>query len=156
MQSYNVLYRGRAEDVMNIKLINKGRLAELLFITTFALLLTLNMTACGGHIKNGDVNSGIKGVATVGPVSPVSRPGEVNEKPYEDAVIVVMSLDNKEAARANADADGSFIIKLPPGKYEVAPSNTAGSMLPYAAPFQVDVAEGEYTEVTVSYDSGIR
>lgn len=53
-------------------------------------------------------------------------------------------------------ADGHFTVHLPPGTYELVPTHTGGGPLPSAEPMTVTVLEGEYTEVTVTFDSGVR
>jgi hypothetical protein len=53
-------------------------------------------------------------------------------------------------------ADGHFTIDLPPGTYELVATEPRGAPLPSAEPMTVTVLEGEYTEVTVTFDSGVR
>lgn len=52
--------------------------------------------------------------------------------------------------------DGEFTVDLPPGTYELVPTVPGGGPLPSAEPMTVTVQDGEYTEVTVLFDSGVR
>jgi hypothetical protein len=129
--------------------------AVLLMITAFALALALGMAACQSGAPE-KLNSGIKGIATLGPLTPVTRQGEANDKPYAGAVIIVKNASGTEITRTNTAQDGSFYISLPEGNYTVEGANPEGTMLPYAAPFEVKVEKDAYTEITVSFDTGIR
>lgn len=104
------------------------------------------------------LNSGIEGICMIGPVNPVEKPGETNEKPYADAVIVIFDAEGvREVTRFEVNEDGTFRFKLQPGTYVVKPENGSGSsLLPYASPTEITVSEGQYTKMTVNFDSGIR
>jgi hypothetical protein len=103
-------------------------------------------------------DSGIEGVALVGPVFPVERPGVPNTKPLVGAVISVKTADGSaEVTRVVADGTGRFHIRLAPGRYLIVPlPPQPGQFLPRGTPQTIDVQAGDYTDVTVSYDSGIR
>jgi hypothetical protein len=107
---------------------------------------------------NQNAASGIQGVAWVGPIFPVSRPGVPNSQPLAGAVISIESASgSSEVARVTADKNGRFLISLAPGHYRIVPvPPVAGEFLPRGMPETVEVLEGEFTHVTVSYDSGIR
>src|SRR5690349_5902764 len=113
------------------------KFAVLLMVTAFALACVLVMVACQG-VAPEKLNSGIKGTATLGPISPVSRPGETNEKLYDGAVIIVKNASGStEIARTTTAQDGSFSVDLPEGSYMVEGASPEGNILPYAAPFEV-------------------
>src|SRR2546423_7312196 len=86
--------------------------------------------------------TGVEGVATIGPVMPVSRPGEPNTRPLANAVITVRAAAEAGAprpdgaprrrrgtalaeergavvARVRCDSRGHFRIVLPPGTYRL-------------------------------------
>jgi hypothetical protein len=56
--------------------------------------------------------------------------------------------------RVRSDEDGRFRVGLSPGDYVVDPES--GDPFPVAGPQDVTVVEGAYTEVVVSFDTGIR
>jgi hypothetical protein len=99
------------------------------------------------------LDSGITGLVTLGPISPVERPGVPNERPYA-ATIIVKRTDGSVVAQVRSGEDGRFTIKLPPGAYVLEPQN--GQPLPRAEAQQVTVLPHAFTEVTVAFDSGIR
>jgi len=101
----------------------------------------------------GSEDSGIRGLVTIGPISPVERPGEPTDRPYA-ATIVIERVDGTTAAETKSGGDGRFSVNLAPGSYVLEPQN--GNPLPIARPQHVTVAPRTFTEVTVEYDSGIR
>jgi hypothetical protein len=115
-----------------------------------ALVLAAN-PACG---KQPPVNSGIEGEVSVGPISPVSRPGEVNSRPFAADIIVRRATDNHVAVEFRSAEDGTFRVELPPGTYLVEPQK--GNPLPIASSQEVRVVAGRFTRIHVDYDSGIR
>lgn len=102
--------------------------------------------------------SGIMGVAKVGPISPVSRPGQANDKPLAGATISIQpDGGGPEITRQTADASGNFRIMLPPGTYLLVPlPPQAGQTLPRGTSQTVTVAPNQVLRVVVDYDSGIR
>lgn len=74
-------------------------------------------------------------------------------KPYP-AVLVVTDSEDREVARATAAADGTFTIPLPPGEYVILPQS--GNPFPQASPLDVTVVPGQFAEIQVNYDTGIR
>jgi len=103
-------------------------------------------------------SSGIAGIALVGPITPVERPGVPNARPLPGAIVTVQPENGgDEIARGTADEKGRFKVPLIPGVYRIVPlPPKPGSVLPRGAPQQVRVREGAFTRVTVRYDSGIR
>jgi hypothetical protein len=102
--------------------------------------------------------SGIRGVARVGPISPVERPGVPNSRPLAGAVITVQpARGGRELARAVTDRSGRFQLRLTPGAYLLVPlPPQPGAQFPIGRPQPVAVRPGRVTDVTVRYDSGIR
>jgi hypothetical protein len=100
--------------------------------------------------------SGIRGVAMAGPIYPHEIPGVINEKPLADALIVVEGETGKEVARQRTDANGRFQIPLAPGTYRVVPLPPGRPVFPRAEPFQVVVRPGEFKELIIDYNTGIR
>jgi hypothetical protein len=102
--------------------------------------------------------SGIRGVAMAGPIYPVSRPGEPNERPLAGAIITVHPANGgPEITRVVADQRGRFYIDLAPGSYLLVPlAPTPGVPWPRGLAETVVVMPDGLTRVVVNYDTGIR
>jgi hypothetical protein len=102
--------------------------------------------------------SGIRGIAVAGPVFPVERPGEPNNRPLPFAILTVQPRGGgNEIARQRADEAGRFEIALAPGTYRLVPlPPDPEAQLPRGRPQTVVVRPGRFTEVTAEYDTGIR
>jgi hypothetical protein len=102
--------------------------------------------------------SGIRGTVVLGPTCPVeASPGENAPipclTPYA-ATLVILNNENARVAQVASGADGNFEINLPPGDYVIAPES--GDPYPIAQPLPVTVIAGQYSDVEVNYDTGIR
>ena len=102
--------------------------------------------------------SGIRGTVLLGPTCPTgSEPGAHDPvpciTPYA-AELVVLDLENVVVERVTSGADGKFTVDLVPGEYVIAPES--GNPYPIAQPVPVTVAPGQYIEVEINYDTGIR
>jgi hypothetical protein len=98
--------------------------------------------------------------AVAGPVCPVERdPPDpaCAPRPVAAARVFVQPGDGRDilVAQGATGADGVLELELPAGDYIVAGGEVEGLMgLP--EPMTVTVAAGRITEVTLSYDTGIR
>ena len=120
-------------------------------ISVYFLVLLLG--ACS-QFSPTPADSGIRGQVSIGPVCPVVQAGmDCDDKPYQ-ADLTVLTSRGKEVIRFQSDADGTFEIALFPGDYILRPESPNG--LPYAAEQSFSVLAGQFTELTVNYDSGIR
>jgi hypothetical protein len=99
-------------------------------------------------------DSGIEGRVLLGPQCPVVS--EATPCPDEPVAtqVVVMSRDGEEVARGRSGSDGRFRIALDPGSY-VVQAMVAGNAL-FAKPVDVTVTSGQYVNVIVPLDTGIR
>ncbi len=98
--------------------------------------------------------SGFRLTATMGPTCPgPERPGQVCTKPYE-GLFVVMDSSGAEVASITTDQNGKATIDLPPGAYTITPK--IEGRFPSGAPTTVTVLSGQYVEVGVELDTGIR
>jgi hypothetical protein len=104
------------------------------------------------------ITTGVEGVALLGPIAPVARPGVPNTRPLPGAIITVQSAGGgAQIARVRADSAGRFVLALPPGRYLIVGlPPKAGQALPRGIPETVVVRAGALTSVVVNYDSGIR
>jgi hypothetical protein len=103
--------------------------------------------------------SGVDGVALAGPQCPVERLGSpCPDKPVANATINVQTADRRtNVASAQTDSNGRFVVALSPGDYYLDPQSPDPSRpYPIGKPQTVTVQDGEWTQVTVSYDTGIR
>jgi hypothetical protein len=98
--------------------------------------------------------TGVSGVALVGPSCPVETEDEpCPDRPWQGP-IVAKTLNGSEVARTESDAAGHFELPLPPGEYEII-AELAG-FLPAPISLYVTLASGEWKEIEVMLDSGIR
>jgi hypothetical protein len=75
------------------------------------------------------------------------------DQPYP-ATIVVQDQTGKRVAQVTADPAGQFKLDLAPGVYTLVPQSRDG--ITHAGSQNVTVNAGQYTRVTITYDSGIR
>lgn len=136
-------------------MIRKNRIPRInRLLVLVVILIPIVMSSCSG--KPQTTSSGIKGIVMIGPISPVVKEGEPDEKAYPDALIYVLDASGKKLAEVTSDEEGRFTIGLQPGKYSVAPQTPKDQILPIGESQEVLVTENTYSEITVHYDSGIR
>jgi hypothetical protein len=122
--------------------------------TKFAFLLIFLFIACSPRIDS-SLTSGVRGQSLIGPMCPVMQVGNpCPDEPYQ-ASFVVLRPNGQKVTRFQTDAEGRFEVKLPPGDYILHPESPNG-VLPYAEDMSFTVQADQFTEVTVSFDSGIR
>ena len=99
---------------------------------------------------------GIRGIATGGPVCPVSKPNDpaCADRPVVGATIHVIDATGTEVATLETDATGAFQVTLPPGRYRVVPDPVPG-LMGTASPADVTVGSA-LAIVQLMYDTGIR
>lgn len=121
------------------------------------LLLAYLVGGCAGAFIPADLDSGISGIVLAGPTCPVQSPDnpECDDKPYA-ATIVIKTADGLfTVTRFTAGDDGRFRAPLYPGTYLLDPQPGQNG-LPVSSPQTVMVQSGAFTELTISYDTGIR
>jgi hypothetical protein len=98
--------------------------------------------------------SGIEGQVMIGPMCPVVQQGqECPDQPYQ-ATLTVKSPNGVQIVQVQSDAQGRFQVPLVPGEYILHPESPNG--IPFAGDQAFTVQTGQYTQITVNYDSGIR
>jgi hypothetical protein len=132
-------------------------------VTRGLFALALLLIGCGGPLADGPQPSvappsGIGGKVVLGPTCPTGSAPGANDPvpcltPYS-AQLVILNGENEVAARLTSAADGTFRVDLPPGDYVIAPQG--GDPFPLAQPIPVRVTAGEYFEVEINFDTGIR
>ena len=126
-------------------------------IFIFLMLTLIAICILSGCISKKDekINSGIYGIVTIGPINPVEKEGELNYKPYQ-ATIIIKNNDNlAEIERFTSNIDGTFKVYLKPGKYILEPLKS-NEPFPVGSPIEVEVKPNQFTEVNISFDTGIR
>lgn len=123
-------------------------------LRTLPAALLLVVSACGGTLLEPDAAQGIDGLVLVGPQCPVVRQDDpCPDAPYQ-AWIVIRDASGDFVGRVRSATDGTFRAGLAPGDYVLHPES--GSPFPTAGPLAVSVSAGTWTEVLISFDSGIR
>lgn len=115
----------------------------------------LAIVACGADDLLGPgALQGIEGLVLIGPQCPVQTLEDpCPDLPYE-AAIDIQNRDGDLVTRVRSAADGTFRVGLRPGVYTLVP--LSGNPFPTAQAQDVEVLEGEYAAVTISFDTGIR
>jgi len=125
----------------------------------FAIAILFALSAPAGcEILTGIVvtDSGLTGIVQAGPTCPVVRPGiDCADRPVVATVIVRSAVTGLEAARFTSDTDGGFRVGLLPGSYLLDPQ-PASCCIGVAPTQMVDVSSGQFTNVVIEYDTGIR
>ena len=101
--------------------------------------------------------SGIRGSVLLGPTCPGPVDPSATQQPCVtpySAQLAILDEDGKVVTRVTSGADGRFQVDLVPGEYTLAPQN--GDPFPTAPSQPVTVTAGQYVEVQVNYDTGIR
>lgn len=97
--------------------------------------------------------SGIEGQVFIGPISPVARIGEPQERPYQ-ANITVLNRTGQIVTQVQTDAEGHFQVTLEPGTYILRPESPR--LLPHSKEQTIIVTSKQLTPVRINYDSGLR
>lgn len=120
-----------------------------------ATVLLVGVVGCGSSDLLGpEAAQGIEGIALLGPLCPVvSLQDPCPDRPY------VASIDVRRAGggfvtRLRTGEDGLFRVGLRPGTYVLDPES--GVPFPAASEQEVQVVADAYTQVVVSFDTGIR
>jgi len=119
-------------------------------------VLLAGVAGCPGIIIPPDLNSGITGTITRGPICPVQIEGDpsCDDQPYAGTVVVRLA-GGLEVTRFTAGADGTFRVALLPGAYTLTPLPGPNGF-PHSSPVEVTVPPDTFVQVDISYDTGIR
>lgn len=100
--------------------------------------------------------TGIEGVVTLGPTTPVCRVGVPCSRPIS-AALSITDATGRVVLPITSGADGHFRADLPPGTYTLTPLPLQpGAVYPRAVPLTVDVSPGTFTVANMMYDTGLR
>lgn len=100
--------------------------------------------------------SGITGLVLIGPMCPVVSIDEpCPDRPFV-AKLIVRNAQGTAICTTASHEDGRFQIGLSPGAYVLDPQSGVPGGLTHAAPMPVTVEPNRYTDVTITFDSGLR
>lgn len=119
-------------------------------------LLQIVCAACALAVAPGapaQVSSGLHGVVTRGPTTPVCFVGVPCTEPAA-GVWLTFTRPGAPARRARTGPDGRYRIRLAPGAYSVRTSAAPFGRIP--KPARVRVPRGRFARVDLSIDTGIR
>jgi hypothetical protein len=124
-----------------------------------SIIILIGLSACTQGIQAISTPtdlSGIEGHVTQGPTCPGPvkiGASECQDQPYQ-AKITILDEHNDQIAQFETDSLGFYKIPLTPGTYILHPES--GNPLPSATDQIVIVFEGQFTQVMVVYDTGMR
>jgi hypothetical protein len=75
------------------------------------------------------------------------------DQPYQ-AMIAILDMNNNQVTQFQTDKMGNFKITLEPGTYILHPE--PGNPLPSASDQTIIVNDGQFTQISIDYDTGIR
>ncbi|MBI4285074.1 MAG: hypothetical protein HY670_04125 [Chloroflexi bacterium] len=128
-------------------------------IAVFLFLLTGVVSACSlqtGTPQNAGTGT-LEGKVTIGPLTPVERPGVMPTVPPEvyAARKIVVYEGTKLVRQVDIDNSGKYKVALGPGTYTVD-INRIGIDHSKDLPKQVEIRAGQTVRLDVAIDTGIR
>jgi Carboxypeptidase regulatory-like domain len=119
-------------------------------------ILLLFLVACAGRGPSSSGDGGIRGIVLLGPTCPVETlESPCPDRPLADVEVRVLQ-GGDVVASVRSDGDGRYTVALDPGHYEVQAMLREGGPGMSAKPVDVTVTSGEFTDVNIPVDSGIR
>ncbi|MFZ5878158.1 MAG: carboxypeptidase-like regulatory domain-containing protein [Chloroflexota bacterium] len=98
--------------------------------------------------------SGVEGQVFMGPACPGPQTEtDCPDRPYQ-ATLQIMNPQGELVLEIQTDENGRFRVPLPSGKYVLHP--VSPGRYPHAADQAFTVSVGKFTELTVTYESGMR
>lgn len=116
-------------------------------------ILIILLATCSSQ-EAAPADSGVEGQVLIGPMCSVLQGGQAcPDQPYQ-ATLIINGRDGKRVTQVRADQQGHFKLNLRPGDYILHPESP--NTLPFAIDQAFHVEAGRFTQLIVSYDSGIR
>jgi hypothetical protein len=104
-------------------------------------------------VSRAGTSSGLYGIVTKGPTTPVCRVGVPCDAPV--SVTLVASHGSTEVARVRSTRQGRYRIALPPGYYTIRSTKRVG-ITSNPRPHAVHVRGGHWDKIDFLFDTGIR
>lgn len=115
----------------------------------------LTIAALAGVCSNPvAVTTGLTGTVSRGPITPVCQENVPCDAPF--AATFEVRRGDHVVATFTSDAQGHFVVRLPPGSYVVVPAAGSGIMNAGAQGKSVEVGAEGLTTVQLVFDTGIR
>jgi hypothetical protein len=113
------------------------------------------MSACSSTPVLAPPDSGIVGHVNIGPLCPVVQIGKpCPDKPYQAKLTILSASDRSRVIQFQTDSNGEFRQSLAAGEYILHPESP--DVMPHAGEIPFVVHAHQFTQVDVTYDSGIR
>ena len=118
--------------------------------------MALSCLALGcGTIEPGEQATAVlTGTVRRGPITPACQNDVPCDEPF--SAMFHVRRDARRIATFVSGPDGAFTVTLPPGDLIVVPDASAPLMSPTSQAKPVSLRAGTLTEVTLSFDTGIR
>jgi hypothetical protein len=124
------------------------------------LLLGLLVSACGSTDAGSGpppAPTGVSGVTVVDRGCPVEQPAKPCPTSPVRARVIARKIGSTDVvAQTTSAKDGSFVLRLEPGRYALVAQAAGGAPFPRAEHVTVVVKPGAMAEVRIRMDSGIR
>lgn len=119
------------------------------------LTLAATLAVAGCEIATSEPESGLQGLVSLGPITPVCLPDIPCEQPVASTFEV--RLGDRLVTRFRSDAHGLYRVHLPLGTYRIAPP--LGGPIPFPESQALDVTVGPGPRLTpqdLHYSTGLR
>src|SRR5690242_4026302 len=120
-----------------------------------AVALAVTTAAPGGTAAGAPVRSGLTGIVTRGPITPVCRVNVPCDAPAAGFALVFARAGVVHPVQTKTDAQGRYRVALPAGIYTVSGAVPAG-VGRGISPARVHVRAGHVDRIDFSVDTGIR
>jgi hypothetical protein len=116
--------------------------------------LSLALAGGCGSPAGPDLQTGLTGSVTRGPITPVCIESVPCEAPFAASFTVVRA--GRRVGVFRSDEAGQFEVRLAPGDYQVVPAADAPLVAPESQSRSVTVGPVGLTPVALQFDTGIR
>lgn len=123
------------------------------------VVLALLVGLLAGCLAPQAPDSGVEGVATLGPTCPVQRdPPDpaCADKPFQGNLTATSADGQREVARFATGPDGRFRVALAPGEYAIRNAQDPNGLPRCSSEGTFVVRAGAWTRADVACDTGIR
>lgn len=125
---------------------------------TGALVVMLLLAgACSSNLDSTAADSGLVIQTEVGPSCPVMHQDEACPDQPLSAALEIANPRGQIVARVKTDQEGQARVALPAGDYIIRPLSESPVVPPVPpSPVRISLQEGDWMDLLLTYDSGIR